>query len=60
MRRAAEASVASHEQEAEQAAMCYESLQEQEQVAQAQIRVLKEQLTGMRASRFKANDLLSK
>ena len=40
--------------------MRYEGLQEQEQIAQAQIKTLKDQLTGMRASRFKANDMLSK
>ena len=60
VRRAADASIASHEQQAEQAAKQYEELQGQEQLAQAQIKTLKDQLTSMRASRFKANDFLSK
>lgn len=60
VRRAADASIATHEQEAQEAAKRYEQLQAEEDKAQAQIKTLKEQLTGMRASRFKANELLSK
>ena len=60
VRRAADASIAQHEQEAQEAAKRYEQLQAEEEKAQAQNKTLKEQLTGMRASRFKANELLSK
>lgn len=60
VRRAADASIAAHEREAQEAAKRYDQLQAEEEKAQAQIKTLKEQLTGMRASRFKANELLSK
>ena len=60
VRRAADASIASHEEEAAKAAEQHQELQAEEQKAQAQIRTLKEQLTGMRSTRFKANDQLSK
>jgi hypothetical protein len=46
VRRAADASIAVKDEE--------------EQKAQAHIKTLKEQLTGMRSSRFKANDLLTR
>ena len=60
VRRAADASIATHEQEAQAAAKRYEQLQAEEEKAQAQVKALKEQLTGMRASRFRANELLNK
>ncbi len=60
MRRAADASIVVKEEEATKAADQYQELHAQEQAAQAQIKTLKEQLTGMRSSRFKANDLLTK
>ena len=60
VRRAADATIATREQEAQEAAKQYEQLKEEEHKAQAQIKNLKEQLTGMRASRFKATELLSK
>ena len=60
VRRAADASIAAKDEEAAKAAEQYQELQAEEQQAQAQIKTLKEQLTGMRSSRFRANDLLSK
>lgn len=60
MRRAADATIATREQEAQEAAQQYEQLKEEEQKAQGQVKNLKEQLAGMRASRFKATELLTK
>lgn len=60
VRRAADATIATHQQEAQEAAERFEQLQAEEEKAQAHIKTLKEQLAGMRATRFKANELLSK
>ncbi|KAL3155440.1 hypothetical protein ABBQ38_010996 [Trebouxia sp. C0009 RCD-2024] len=60
VRRAADATIATREQEAQEAAQQYEQLKEEEQKAQGQVKNLKEQLAGMRASRFKATELLTK
>lgn len=60
VRRAADATIATHQQEALEAAERFEQLQAEEEKAQGHIKTLKEQLAGMRATRFKANELLSK
>ncbi len=60
MRRAADASIAAKDEEAAKAAEQLREVQAEEQKAQAHIKTLKEQLTGMRSSRFKANDLLTR
>ena len=59
-RRAADASIATHEEKAAKAAKQLKEVQTLEQQAQDQIKSLKEQLTGMRSSRFKATDMLTK
>lgn len=60
VRRAADASIAVKDEEAAKAAEQLQEVQAEEQKAQAHIKTLKEQLTGMRSSRFKANDLLTR
>ena len=60
VRRAADASIAAKDEEAAKAAEQLQEVQAEEQKAQAHIKTLKEQLTGMRSSRFKANDLLTR
>ena len=60
VRRAADASIAAHEQQAQEAAKHFEELQAQEQQAQAQLKALKGQLAGMRATRSTANNMLFK